>query len=96
MPELRPNDPILPHFAFYIPQGFEGTPGEVGPQGPQGETGKAGQVQYTDLEYAINTQSSNISNDVSTLGFYVNDPPTQWDVQQVVDKVDELINILRR
>jgi len=53
-------------------------------------------VQYTDLEYAINTQSSNISNDVSTLGLYVNDPPTQWDVQQVVDKVDELINVLRR
>ena len=96
MPELRPNDPILLHFTFYIPQGFEGTQGEVGPQGPQGETGEAGQVQYTDLEYAINTQSSNISNDVSTLGLYVNDPPTQWDVQQVVDKVDELINIVRR
>ncbi len=96
MPELRPNDPILLHFTFYIPQGFEGTQGEVGPQGPQGETGEAGQVQYTDLEYAINTQSSNISNDVSTLGLYVNDPPTQWDVQQVVDKVDELINVLRR
>ena len=72
------------HFSFDIPQG---EPGEQGP---------AGEVSQGDLESALNTQSSNISNDVSFLNFSVNDPPTQQDVQMVLDKVDELIQALRR
>ena len=42
------------------------------------------------------TQSSNNSNVVSTLGIGVSDPPTQAEVQQIVNKLDELINVLRR
>ena len=53
-------------------------------------------VSQGDLETALNTQSSNISNDVSFLNFSVNDPPTQQDVQLVLDKVDELLQALRR
>ena len=87
------------HFAFFIPSGEDGTQGpegQMGPPGPQGAPGDPGEVQFTDLEYAINTQSSNISNDVTKLDMYVNDPPTQWDVQQIANKVDELIQALRR
>ncbi len=71
------------HFSFDIPQG---EPGEQGP---------AGEVSQGDLETALGSSSSN-SNDVSFLNFSVNDPPTQQDVQLVVDKVDELIQALRR
>ena len=31
-----------------------------------------------------------------TLGLAVNNPPTQADVQTIADKIDELINALRR
>lgn len=72
------------HFSFEIPQG---EPGEQGP---------AGGVSQEDLEYAINTQTSSNSNDVQFLTATVNDPPTQWDVQQIADKVDELLQALRR
>ena len=71
------------HFSFQIPQG------ESGEQGP------AGEVSQGDLETALGSSSSN-SNDVSFLNFSVNDPPTQQDVQLVLDKVDELIQALRR
>ena len=71
------------HFSFDIPQG---EPGEQGP---------AGEVSQGDLETALGSSSSN-SNDVSFLNFSVNDPPTQQDVQMVVDKVDELLQALRR
>ena len=72
------------HFSFELPQG---DPGEQGP---------AGEVSQGDLENAINTLTSNISNDVQFLSASVNDPPTQWDVQQIADKVDELLQALRR
>ncbi|HRH97537.1 MAG TPA: hypothetical protein PLB55_16470 [Prosthecobacter sp.] len=36
------------------------------------------------------------SNAVATLGMTVSDPPTQGEVQQLVDKMDELILALRR
>ena len=68
----------------------------MGKWGRRGAPGHPGEVQFTDLEYAINTQSCNISNDVTKLYLYVNDPPTQWDVQQIARKVDELIRALRR
>lgn len=40
--------------------------------------------------------TSNNSNGVGTLGMSVSDPPQQWEVQQIADKLDELINALRR
>lgn len=47
------------------------------------------------LEGSINGTSSN-SNSVATLGMVVSDPPTQGEVQTIADKLDELINALRR
>lgn len=36
------------------------------------------------------------SNGVGSLGMAVSDPPTQSEVQTIADKLDELINSLRR
>jgi len=52
-------------------------------------------VTNSTLNTAIAGTSSN-SNAVSMLGFAVSDPPTQSEVQQIVNKLDELINALRR
>lgn len=62
---------------------------------PQGEQGPQGEVSYTELTNAIDGTSSN-SNGVSTLNIPISDPPQQWEVQQIADKLDELINALRR
>ncbi|MCP5557295.1 MAG: hypothetical protein H7A55_06045 [Verrucomicrobiaceae bacterium] len=72
------------HFSFELPQG---DPGEQGP---------GGEVSQGDLENAINLLTSNYTNGVTNLGLSPSDPPTQNDVQQIVDKLDELINALRR
>jgi hypothetical protein len=48
-----------------------------------------------DLAGQIGGTSAN-SNGVATLGMSVSDPPTQGEVQAIADKVDELINALRR
>jgi hypothetical protein len=48
-----------------------------------------------DLAAQIGGTSSN-SNGVATLGMAVSDPPTQSEVQTNADKIDELINALRR
>ncbi len=40
--------------------------------------------------------TSAISNGVALLGLVVSDPPTQSEVQQIADKLDELITALRR
>jgi hypothetical protein len=69
-------------------QGIDGTPG-AGPQGPPGEVTNAA------LSVAI-AGTSAISNSVALLGLVVSDPPTQAEVQQIADKLDELINALRR
>lgn len=47
------------------------------------------------LEGSINGTSSN-SNGVATLGMSISDPPSQGEVQAIADKLDELINALRR
>ena len=67
-------------FEFGIPRGADGAPGEVTQQA---------------LDDAIAGTSAN-SNAVNYLGIIVSDPPTQGEVQQIADKVDELINALRR
>jgi len=63
--------------------------GPVGPQGPQGE------VSAADLSFAIGGTPSNC-NGVQLLNLTVSDPPTQSELQAVVNKIDELINALRR
>jgi hypothetical protein len=57
--------------------------------------GAPGEVSFQQLADAIATTSAN-SNGVDTLGLAVSDPPTQSEMQQIADKLDELINALRR
>ena len=92
------------HFTFDIPQGFngadgsngsDGSQGEPGPPGDPGPQGEPGEVSLQQLNDAIDGSSAN-SNAVDTLGMAVSDPPTQSEVQQIADKIDELINALRR
>jgi hypothetical protein len=86
------------HFTFDIPQGEAGPAGSEGQQGIQGQEGPQGmpgEVSLQQLTDAIATTSSN-SNGVSTLDMTVNDPPTQGEVQLIANKLDELINALRR
>ena len=86
------------HFSFDIPQGEGGAAGNEGQQGIQGQEGPQGmpgEVSLQQLTDAIATTSSN-SNGVSTLQMTVNDPPTQGEVQLIANKLDELINALRR
>jgi hypothetical protein len=58
--------------------------------------GLPGEVTLLDAQNLIAAQSSANSNAVGTLGLGVNDPPTGPDVQQIVNKLDELILALRR
>ncbi|MDZ4404885.1 collagen-like protein [Prosthecobacter sp.] len=98
------------HFIFGIPtgpqgetgsngapgsNGSDGAPGQQGPQGEPGLPGAPGEVSLQQLTDAIATTSSN-SNAVATLGMTVSDPPTQAEVQQIANKIDELIVMLRR
>ncbi|MFN0074842.1 MAG: hypothetical protein ACKVY0_00025 [Prosthecobacter sp.] len=95
---LNPTDPasVQTNFdgsavrmVFNIPRGFTGNDGGTGAPGPPGE------VTNAQLNSAING-TSNLSNAVATLGMTVSDPPTQSEMQQIADKVDELILALRR
>ena len=82
------------HFTFELPQGQEGAPGQEGPQGIPGE------VSQTDLSNGLqNTlmQTSANTNAVSFLPFSAPPPDYQPQVfQDVINKVNELINALRR
>lgn len=95
---LNPNDPAsvqtifdgtAVRLVFNLPRGFTGNDGGSGPQGSPGE------VTNAQLSSAISGTSSN-SNVVSTLGLTVSDPPTQGEMQAIANKLDELINALRR
>ena len=86
------------HLTFGIPAGADGSDGEQGIQGEPGMPGMPGapgEVSFQQLADAIATTSST-SNGVDTLGLAVSDPPTQSEMQQIADKLDELINALRR
>ncbi len=74
------------HFSYGIPRGNDGS---------SGADGAPGEVSFQQLTDAIDTTSSN-SNGVDTLGLAVSDPPTQAEMQQIADKLDELITALRR
>ncbi|MBE7498109.1 MAG: hypothetical protein HS117_24475 [Verrucomicrobiaceae bacterium] len=71
------------HFTFGIPEG------QTGPQGIPGEVTQAA------LDAAISGTSSN-SNGVTHLSQSADSGYNQWQMQQVMDKVDELISALRR
>lgn len=67
----------------------------VGPPGPMGPQGRPGEVTAAQLSAAI-SGTSNHSNGVAQLSLVVSDPPTQGEVQQIANKLDELIAALRR
>ena len=74
------------HLAFGIPVGDPGAPGPQGDPGP---------VNFGDLAAAIQTTSTN-SNQVATLNQQADGYYNFSQLQQVMDKLDELINALRR
>ena len=74
------------HLSFGLPMGDTGAPGPQGDPGP---------VNFGDLASAIQTTSTN-SNSVSTLNQQADGNYNFSQLQQVMDKVDELINALRR
>ncbi len=84
-PAGPPGDPGGPQG----PQGEPGLPGETGPQGPPGE------VTAAQLDATIAGTSTN-TNAVALLSLNASDPPTQAELQAVANKLDELINALRR
>jgi hypothetical protein len=67
-------------FTFGIPRGNDGPSGEV----TNGQPSSA------------NSGTSNNTNPVGTLGMTVSDPPTQSEMQSIANKLDELINALKR
>ena len=95
------------HFTFDVPAGQPGADGAEGPPGsaggdgmqgepgPEGPQGQAGEVTLQQLNDAIANTSAN-SDGVSTLDLFPSDPPTQAEVQDVVNKINELIEALRR
>jgi len=94
-------------FSFGIPQGMTGETGATGQNGTDGQNGQngmdgqpgqqgpPGEVSLQQLADAIATTSGN-SNGVDVLSLNVSDPPTQGEMQQIVAKLDELIQALRR
>jgi hypothetical protein len=95
---LDPNEPAsvdstfdgtTVHFTFGIPRGADGN------QGAEGSQGQPGEVTLQQLADEIANTSNNV-NHVTPLGLAVSDPPTQAEVQQLADKLDELINALWR
>ena len=57
-------------------------------------------AQIASLQAQLNAAiagTSNNTNAVANLGLSIsNNPPQQWEVQPIADKLDELINNLRR
>lgn len=87
--------------------GGQGPPGDPGgPQGPEGPQGPPGEVSQAALDDAVAGLSGAIADAVSgssansdgvgLVGLVVSDPPTQGELQAVADKLDELIEALRR
>ena len=62
---------------------------------PQGEAGPTGEVSANDLSNAISGTSNN-SNNVSNLGMGADGSYNPSQMQDLINKVDELINALRR
>jgi hypothetical protein len=63
------------------------------PQGSEGPAG--GGITQQDLDNAI-AGTPNSTNNVSPLSFSVSEPVSQYEGQQIVDKINELIGTLYR
>lgn len=72
------------------PQGIQGPGGDKGDKGDQGDKGDTGEVSNQELNDAI-AGTANSLNSVGTLNIALSDPPTTAEVQQVVDKLNEVI-----
>jgi hypothetical protein len=86
------------HLLFGLPRGADGSNGTNGSDGTSGSNGSDGapdEVSAAQLAAEIAGTSAN-TNSIALLNFTVSDPPTQADLQAVANKLDELINALRR
>ncbi|MCX6900554.1 MAG: hypothetical protein NT105_17885 [Verrucomicrobia bacterium] len=77
------------------PPGPQGLPGEKGDTGNTGLQGPPGEVSLTQLSDAINGTPRNVDG-VGTLDIAISDPPTQGEVQLVLDKLNDIIRGLKR
>ena len=81
------------------PQGETGPTGSTGADGPTGPQGPPGEVTSAQLESSISNalqQTSANSNGVPQLTLSISDPPTQAEVQALVDAYNTLLLALRR
>lgn len=101
---MNPGDPATAgvtwdganvRFTLGIPRGNDGVNGNDGTNGSDGGVGPPGEVTSSQLNTAIDGTSDN-SNNVTMLGLTVSDPPTQGEMQDIANKLDELILALRR
>jgi hypothetical protein len=84
------------HFTFGLPQGNDGPSGADGAQGPAGPPGEVTGAELADAIADTVAGSSANSNGVDFLSLGISDPPTQAELQAVLDKLNELIGALRR
>ena len=78
------------HFTFGIPQGHDGQ------QGPQGLPGEVSQADLSNAVLNMLGQSSNNSNGVGSIAMNADVNYDHNQLQAVINKLDELINALRR
>ena len=96
---MGPQGPAGPQGDPGGPPGPTGATGADGPAGPQGPQGPVGEVSSVDLNSAITTAvngTSNNSNAVPVLSLIADGNYNSVQIQQIADKVDELISVLRR
>ena len=93
---MGPQGPEGPQGDPGGPPGPEGPMGPTGPQGPQGPPGEVTQTDLNNAELNMLSQSSANSNGVSTLNQSADGTYNPAQIQALLDKMDELINALRR
>lgn len=76
-------------FSFGIPRGFDGSPGA------DGQTGAPGEVSLVDLNNALSGTSAN-SNGVAPLDQSADPNYNSGQIQDLINKMNELIGVLRR
>ena len=84
------------HFSFQIPEGAQGNDGPIGPQGPQGPMGEVSAAEVANAVSLGVQGTSNNSNAVGQMSLNVDPSYNQAQMQQISDKLDELILALRR
>ena len=82
-------------FQFGTPRGSVGSSGSNGSDGGQGPQGPPGEITQAQLNSAISGTSNN-TNGVSTLGQSADGSYNQTQMQDLLNKMVELINALRR